>query len=185
MMYRIPMPSRSNGIKLHTFGDHSIGVEYTTGEPHVGKLAYDSSCGILAKNISFRRPEIERIVADAVREVDRQDAAMMPKAGIKRSKDMEPDTMEYDDDATEVLSKLMDFLQGKLDADDLDVVSQILSSGETDGDKSARNANPSEIVGAVDPTAYGADDRAIRRRSMSPSTEASYLKMFPQANRLA
>jgi hypothetical protein len=183
MIYKVPMPTKANGVRLHTLPNDQIAIEYTVGEPHVGKLAYDSSCGIMSRNVTFRRsrPDYAAIVADAVRQVDQEDA--MPKAGINRSMDMKTDSnLEYDDDASEVLSKLMDFLQDKLGPDEMDVVSQILSSGdgETDADRIGEKTDP---VGDRRGRRQAAD--AARRRTMSDAAEASYLRMFPQANRLA
>jgi hypothetical protein len=186
MMYKVPRPTRSNGVKIHTIGDHEIGIEYTMGEPHVGKMAYDSSCGIMAKNITFRRPDIDRIIRDAVRQVYGKDA--MPKAGINRSMDnMKTDTMEYDDDATKVLSNLMDYLEDKLTPEQVEDVTQILSGldGETDGDRTGEKREPVGDRRGRRPGAYGADDRAFRRREMSPVTEREYSALFPNAGRLA
>jgi hypothetical protein len=186
MMYKVPRPSRSNGVKIHTIGDHEIGIEYTIGEPHVGKMAYDSSCGIMSRNISFRRPDIEKIVADAVRQVDREDA--MPKAGINRSMDMKSDSnLEYDDDASKVLSTLVDYLEKYLDPDQIDAVTQILSSGdgETDADRIGEKSDPVGDRRGRRPGAYGADDRTLRRRPMSAVTEDAYLRLFPNSGRLA
>jgi hypothetical protein len=65
MLYRIPKPTKTNGVKIRMLGDHEIGVEYQKGEPHVGKMAYDSACGLTSK-ITFRqaRPDIDRIISD-------------------------------------------------------------------------------------------------------------------------
>jgi hypothetical protein len=185
MMYKVPRPSRSNGVKIHTIGDHEIGIEYTIGEPHVGKMAYDSSCGIMSRNISFRRPDIEKIVADAVRQVDREDA--MPKAGINKSMDMKTDTMEYDDDASKILSTLLDYLEKYLDPDQMAAVNQILASGdgETDADRIGEKSEPVGDRRARRPGAFGADDRTLRRRAMSAVTEREYSEMFPNQGRLA
>jgi hypothetical protein len=180
MMYRVPRPSRSNGVKLHTIGDHEIGIEYTIGEPHVGKLAYDSSCGIMSRNISFRRPDIDKIIADAVRQVD----AEMPRAGIKRNMDMKnDDNLQYDDEATEVISKLMDFLEDKLTPEQMDAVTQILATGdgETDGDRIGEKR--SEPVGDRRGRRQASDSAS--RRGMSAVTERAYSEMFPNQGRLA
>jgi hypothetical protein len=164
MMYRVPRPSRSNGVKLHTIGDHEIGIEYTVGEPHLGKMAYDSSCGIMSRNITF-------VARDAA----------MPKAGKSPigSNKVKADTMEYDDDASKVIGQLMDYLEDKLTPEQLEGVTMILSSGE---------GPPSDTVGEPPQgtdrraRAWGADDRAIR--PMSERNEAAYLQLFPNAGRL-
>jgi hypothetical protein len=141
----------------------------------------------MSRNISFRRPDIEKIVADAVAQVD-----AMPKAGkspLKRSNDMKnDDNLQYDDDATKVLSNLMDYLEDKLTPEQLDAVNQILASGdgETDGDRIGEKSEPvGEDRRGRRPTAYGADDRAIRRRPMSEAAERKYSEMFPNNGRLA
>jgi hypothetical protein len=186
MMYRVPRPSRSNGVKLHTIGDHEIGIEYTEGEPVVGKLAYDSAYGITSK-ITFKpRRDYAAIVADAVRRVDAEDAAM-PKAGkppIGNSK-MQATPIQYDDEASEVISNLMSYLEDKLTPEQLEGVTSILSSGDAPDNDSGEPHN----YQATDrrtrrPAAWGAHDQA-RRRPMTDRNEAAYLKMFPNAGRLA
>lgn len=174
MLYKFPMPGKHSGVKLYALPNQQLGIE--VGRQRNATMAYDHELA-KGRTLTIGRPDIEKIVADAVAQVD-----AMPKAGKSplRSNDMEPDTMEYDDDATKVLSKLMDFLQDKLDADDLDVVSQILSSGETDGDRIGEKREP---VGDRRGRRQAAD--AARRRPMSDAAEQAYLKLFPQANRLA
>jgi hypothetical protein len=36
MIYKVPMPTKANGVRLHTLPNDQIGIEYTIGEPHVG-----------------------------------------------------------------------------------------------------------------------------------------------------
>jgi hypothetical protein len=179
MMYRVPRPSRSNGVKIHTIGDHEIGIEYTVGEPHVGKMAYDSSCGIMSRNISFRRPDIEKIVADAVRQVDREDA--MPRAGKSpiRSLDM---ASNDDDDTSAALGRVLEFLENIVSPDDLEIV-QALFCGAADVDE-AREAQAVARRDDDRQTGRQAAD-AARRRPMSQSTEDVYARMFPNQGRLA
>jgi hypothetical protein len=184
MMYRVPMPTKSNGVKIKMLGDHEIGVEYTEGEPVVGKMAYDSAYGITSK-ITFRRarPDFDRIVADAVRQVARDDT--MPKAGKPpiRSKDMAKTdtTMEYDDDASKVIGQLMDYLEKYLDPDQMEAVSLILSSGDApDNDAGERQTQATDRRRV----ARLAADQA-RRRPMTAEAEDAYLRLFPNAQRLA
>jgi hypothetical protein len=184
MMYKIPMPTKANGVKIKMLGDHEIGIEYTEGVPHVGKMAYDSAYGITSK-ITFRRarPDYAAIVDDAVRQVAAQDDAM-PKAGkppIGNSK-MQATPIQYDDEASEVISNLMDYLEDKLTQEQLEGVVSILSSGDAPDNDSGEPRN----CGATDRrrAARQAAD-AARRRPLSDRDEAAYLRMFPNAGRLA
>jgi hypothetical protein len=182
MMYKVPMPTGANGVKLYTLPNHQIGIEYQTGDaPHLGKMAYDSTCGA-TRNISFRRsrPDIEKIVADAVRQVDREDA--MPRAGLQRNMDMKTDSnLEYDDDASEVIGKLLDYLEKYLDQDQMEAVNMILSSGDApDADQIGEKSEP---VGDRR-TRRQASDSATRR-PMTTATERKYSEMFPHWNRLS
>jgi hypothetical protein len=183
MMYKIPMPDGASGVKLYRLGGKQMALEYETGEVHVSKMAFDGALGTTARTVTIRRPDIDAIIADAVRQVD----AAMPKAGINRSMDMKTDTMEYDDDASKVISTLMDYLAEYLDQDQMDAVTKILSSGdgETDADRIGEKSDPVGDRRGRRPTAYGADDRALRRRPMSAVTEREYSALFPNAGRLA
>jgi hypothetical protein len=184
MMYRVPMPTKSNGVKIKMLGDHEVGIQYTKGVvPHVSKMAYDSAYGITSK-ITFRRarPDYEAIVADAVRQVDREDA--MPKAGKPPigNNDMKTDTnMEYDDDASKVIGQLMDYLEKFLTPDQMEGVVLILSSGDAPDNDAGE---PHNYQAADRRRGRQAADQA-RRRPMSGSTENAYLRLFPHANRLA
>jgi hypothetical protein len=174
MIYKIPCPTKTNGVRLFKEGNQ-ISIEYQRGEPHV-TMAYDSVSGKAAHTLSIRRPDIDKIIADAVREVDAQDA--MPKAGINRSMDMKND--DTDNDAA--LGKILEFLENIVSPDDLEIV-QALWGGAADVDE----AREQQAVARRD------DDRrsgrqaadAARRRGMSDAAEASYLRMFPNSGRLA
>jgi hypothetical protein len=52
MIYKVPMPNGTNGVKLFTLPNQQIGVEYQRGEPKVGAMAYDSAHG-LSRDVSF------------------------------------------------------------------------------------------------------------------------------------
>jgi hypothetical protein len=189
MLYKVPMPTRSNGVKIVKIGDHEIGIEYQTGEPHVGKMAFDSQCGILSRNITFRRPTsyYAAIVADAVRQVDAEDA-MMPKAGISRSKSMVNDD---NDDADAAMAKVLEFLENIISPNDLEIV-QALFLGADDVDAARelqavarRDEDRGVGLQAGDSRARRlAADRAARR-PMSAATEEQYSGMFPNAGRLS
>ena len=90
--------------------------------------------------------------------------------------------MEYDDEASEVISKLMDYLEKYLDPDQMEAVNQILASGdgETDADRIGEKQRTRRGSSGRRPGAYGADDRAIRRRPMSAIDRGGYLGDVPE-----
>jgi hypothetical protein len=87
--------------------------------------------------------------------------------------------MEYDDDASKVISQLLDYLEKYLDPEQMEAVKLILSSGESDNDT---NGEP-HYQAADRRTPRQAADQA-RRRPLSDRDEAEFLAMFPHANRL-
>jgi hypothetical protein len=180
MLYKFPMPSRHSGVKLYALPNQQLGIE--VARPRNATMAYDSELAT-GRAVTISRPDIEKIVADAVRQVD----ADMPRAGKPPigNSDMKTDTMEYDDDASKVLSNLMDFLEDKLTPEQLDAVTQILASGdgETDADRIGEKREPVGEDRRGRRGAYGAD--AARRRSMSAATEQEYSALFPNQGRLA
>ena len=141
MLYKFPMPTRASGVKLYALPDQTLGIE--VGRARNATMAYDHELA-KGRTVTIGRPDIDEIIADAVRQVAAEDA--MPKAGKSplRSNDMKPDTMEYDDDASKVLSTLMDYLEDKLTPEQLDAVNQILASGdgETDADRIGEKSEP-------------------------------------------
>jgi hypothetical protein len=188
MMYKVPMPSRTNGVKLHTFGDHQIGIEYETGEPHVGPMAYDSSCGILSRNVTFRRkrPDLDKIIADARRKVardglprgtgiSRSEGAMEPR-GSMNINDEDPD----DDDGGEIVTKLMSYLQDKLSPEQLSSVAAILSSADDAPDLDA--GEPRQATDRRRASRLAAD--AERTRPMSARENREFDDLFPAAKRI-
>jgi hypothetical protein len=185
MLYRVPMPTKTNGVKLHTLPNNQIVVEYERGEPHVGPLAYDSSCGILSRNVTFRQPSMhpdtQRIVADAqrkLRQVHGRDD--LPKGtGISRSEGkMEPrgsmninDEDPDEDGGDAIATKLMSYLQDKLSPEQLSSVAAILSSADdpTDSD-------------AGEPRQAGDRDRGLaRRNAQRVAQDAEFGRLFPGA----
>jgi hypothetical protein len=195
MMYKVPMPTRANGVKLHTLPNEQIAIEYTQGKLHVGPMAYDSSCGIMSRNITFRRtrPDYAAIVADAVRRVDAEDA--MPRAGITRNLDMSNEEYDSDTNPEAAMAKVMDFLENIISPDDLEIV-QALFSGAADVHE-AREAQATSRRDDDRRTGRQAADQATDRRRahrlaadaachrpMSDATEAEFNRMFPDANRL-
>jgi hypothetical protein len=54
MMYKVPMPTGANGVRLYSLKNQQVGIEYTKGEPHVGKMAFDSALGTMARSVTFR-----------------------------------------------------------------------------------------------------------------------------------
>jgi hypothetical protein len=195
MMYKVPMPTRANGVKLHTLPNEQIAIEYTQGKLHVGPMAYDSSCGIMSRNITFRKPRqyYEAIVADAVRQVDAQDA--FPKAGKPRSLDMSNEEGDGDTDADAAMAKVMDFLENIISPDDLEIVQHLFGGADDVHEARERQAvaRRDDDRRSGGPAADQATDRRraarltadkARRRPMTDEAEAEFLKMFPDANRL-
>jgi hypothetical protein len=112
MMSEFQCRADQMGVRIHTLGDHEIDVEYTTGEP-LGKMAYDSQCGIMSQNITFRRP------------LARDDA--MPKAGKPRILDV----ANNDDDNTDAaIGKVLEFLENIISPDDLEIVQALICGAE-------------------------------------------------------
>jgi hypothetical protein len=206
MMYKVPCPTNTNGVRLFKEGNQVL-VEYQKGnEPHVGGMAFDSALGTMARTVTIRpkRPDFDRIIAAAKRKVLAQD--MLPRASVPPIRDALPnvgngphspgvafnfkslaggDDMEPDNsDAEEIVGNLMDFLADKLSPDDLEGVKLILSSVDP----------PDADTGA--PTRQATDRRAVdaqRRRlaadrgrhGISEATERETLEMFPNWNRLS
>jgi hypothetical protein len=167
MLYKIPLPTRSNGVKILKLNDHQIGVEYTRGEPVIGKMAFDSQCGIMSRNITF---------------VARDDA--MPKAGKPPigNNDMaktDDDYSNYSDSNSEgTVAKVIAFLTDLISSDDLEIVHGLLSGADQDEAAEAQHqATDRRRVARL------AADQA-RRRPMSSATEREYSELFPQAGRL-
>jgi hypothetical protein len=171
MLYKFPMPSEHSGVKLYALPKQQLGIE--VARPQNATMAYDHELAA-GRIVTIGRPDIDEIIADAVRQVD-----AMPKAGKPpiRSNDM-----ASNDDNDAALGKILDFLENIVSPDDLEIV-QALFCGASDVDE----AREQQAVTRRD------DDRrtgrqaadAARRRGMSESTEASYLRMFPNSGRLA
>jgi hypothetical protein len=179
MMYRVPMPTKANGVKIMMLGDHEVGIQYTTGKPHIGKMAFDSAYGITSK-ITFRRPSryYDAIVADAVRQVDAQDA-LPPDTGIQRSKGaMKPrnarDNDDDDDtyaDPQEVAGKVMSYLKDLISPEDLEAVNGLLMGTEED------EAHEGRRDAADRARDRGLAGRQARRQAM----DADFAAKFPGA----
>lgn len=51
-MYKVPMPSSTNGVRLFKLPGSQIGIEYERGSPQLGAMAYDSVQGV-TREVSF------------------------------------------------------------------------------------------------------------------------------------
>jgi hypothetical protein len=179
MMYKIPQPNGSNGVKIYTLKNQQIGIEYQSGEPHVGKLAFDSALGSMARDITIRprRPDLDRIVAAAKRKLG-YDA--MPRAGMPPIDDDNDDNTDGD----AIVAKLMAFLKGCLTPGDLEDVQSILDGKDVGRPEGAMDR--AAAAAAQRRRLMGADTAAGRNyRRESADDEAERLEMFPNWNRLS
>jgi hypothetical protein len=186
MIYRVPCPTTTNGVRLLKEG-HQILVEYQKGaEPHVGGMAYDSALGTHTRTVTIRpkRPDFDRIIADAKRKALAYD--MLPRAG--KPPIVDDDNDADNTDAEEIVRNLLSYLEDKLTPQQLEDVTMILSSGDgSDLDTSGAPARQSQA------TDHRAAVAAQRRRlaadrgryGMSDATEREVLAMFPDWNRLS
>jgi hypothetical protein len=163
MLYKFPMPSKHNGVGLYVLPNQQLGIE--VGRPRDGTMAYDAELAT-GRAVTISRPGID----------DEMPKAGKPPIGSNKVK---ADTMEYDDDATKVISTLMDYLEDKLTPEQLQGVRTILGSGEGP-DLDA--GEPTQATDRRRATRLAAD--AARRRPMSDRNEEAYLQLFPNAGRL-
>jgi hypothetical protein len=70
MMYKVPMPTRTNGVRLYTLPNQQIGISYGRGSPQIGPMAYDSKTG-LSRDVSFGKGAMEDNVAVSDEIVDK------------------------------------------------------------------------------------------------------------------
>jgi hypothetical protein len=187
MIYKVPCPTKTNGVRLFKLGEQ-IAVEYTTGEPYVGGMAYDSALGSMARDVTIRRsrPDFDRIIADAKRKVYGRDA--MPNVGgpphspgvAFNEKVMKE--MNNDDDNDDAMARVLEFLENIVSPNDLEIVQALLC-----GAAGVEEAREQQAVARRD------DDRrtprqaadAARRRPLSAPAERDALAMFPNWNRLS
>jgi hypothetical protein len=178
MFYKVPMPTKTNGVKLHTLPNNQIVVEYERGEPHVGPLAYDSSCGILSRNVTFQKPRKDaRDALPPDTGIQRSKGAMQPR-GSMNINDEDPD--EDGGGGDEIATKLMSYLNDKLTPEQLSSVAAILGSGDDPPDSDA--GEPRQAIDRRREVRLARD--AARRRPMSAEQDAEFLRMFPNAGRL-
>jgi hypothetical protein len=177
MMYKIPMLTRTNGVRLFRLPNEQMAIEYQKGEPHVGGMAFDSALGSMARTVTIRpkRPDLDRIVADAKRKALAYD--VLPRAGVPPIED-DADN----DDTGAAMAKVLEFLENIVSPDDLEIV-QALLCGAADVEE-AREQQALARRELDRRTPRQAADQA-RRRPMSGATEDAYLQLFPNANRLA
>lgn len=196
MIYKIPCPTKTNGIRLFKTGDHQLAIEYQRGEPHVEPMAYDSALGKSGHTITFRppstHPDTQRIVADAQRKLrqvyGRDD--LPSGTGIRRSKsemkprgsaninDEDPDDDEDDDNTQAIVGKLMASLKDVgLETEDLERVAAILNGADPeDADDGRRDA--------ADRRRRRLAADAARYRLPTAAEDAEFYRMFPGARSL-
>jgi hypothetical protein len=205
MFYKVPCPTNTNGIRLFREGQQVV-VEYQTGEPHVGSMAYDSALGSMARNVTLRRarPDLDRIIAEAKRKVYGHDG-LPPSTGVRgatqergsrmgpinanespRLRNVEDDgsnegaSPDDDDKNDAIVGKLVSFLKGiGVEDDDLERVMAICKGGEPeDADEAMRHA--------ADRRRQAADrDRGLAgREARRRAEDADFDRLFPTAKSL-
>jgi hypothetical protein len=173
MMYKVPMPTKHNGIKIYTLPNQQLGIEYPDSVVPKVTMALDAAHGA-TRNVTF-------VARDA-----------MPIAGQSplKGKDMDPDTTDTD----AALANVIEFLQDIISPNDLEIV-QLLFGGADDVDAAretqaqGRRDDDRRSPSAADQArrhrfAVDAQRAQLQRRPMSSSVEQDYMKLFPQANRL-
>jgi hypothetical protein len=178
MIYKVPCPTRTNGVRLLKEGNQ-ICVQYETGTPHVGGMAYDSALGAMARNVTIQ-PKARRKL--------RLGSDAFPRPFMSRKKDMQKpldapdiaDDDEDDDDTDAIVTKLMSYLNDKLTPEQLSSVAAILGSGDDDAPDSD----------AGEPRNYQAADRrraarlaadVARQRPPTPAENQEFDRLFPGA----
>jgi hypothetical protein len=165
MMYKVPMPTKHNGVKLYTLKNQQIGIEYPAGEPNV-TMAFDSALGRPTKTVTFRRKVYGRDDLPVGTGISRSEGQMNPR-GSTTINDQDPD----EDEGDEIVTKLMSYLNDKLTPEQLSSVAAILGSGdgpdgETNGEPQYRQASDRGLAG-----------REARRRA----EDADFERLFPDA----
>jgi hypothetical protein len=174
MIYKIPCPTKTNGIRLFKTGDHQLAIEYQRGEPHVGPMAYDSALGKSAHTVTFK-PKRKAYGSDAIPPdtgIYRSKGAMKPR-GSMNINDEDPDEGGGD----EIVTKLMTYLNDKLTPEQLNAVAAIIgdiSDDEEEGDTSGERRDYAQ-----------ASDRGLReRQERQAALDADFNRMFPSASKL-
>jgi hypothetical protein len=193
MIYKVPCPTRTNGIRLFKEGNQ-IAVEYTRGESHV-TMAYDSVLGKSAHTVAFREPPLhpdtQRIVADAQRKlrhvygrddmpngtgISRSEGKMAPR-GSANINDQDPDDDEDDDNSQAVVGKAMAFLKDLISEEDLERVAAILGGGDEEDADDARKH-------AADRRRQASDRGLVGRQERQAALDADFDRLFPTARLL-
>jgi hypothetical protein len=166
MIYKVPCPTKTNGVRLLKEGNQVL-VEYQRGEPHVGKMAFDSSCGIKSRNVTF------------VARDDEMPKAGKPPIGNNDMAKTDDDYSNYSDsNSEETVGKVLAFLKDLISSDDLEIVHGLMSGAdEGEAAEAQHQATDRRRVARL------AADQA-RRRPMSERNENAYLQMFPHSGRL-
>jgi hypothetical protein len=179
------VPGEANGVRYdgrmtEIQGNHVSLV--TEGRAGSDVMVGDSMPRHFTRSLKMKlRPDLDRIVADAKRKVFGRDA--MPRAGMTRSIDMQkpldaPDiTVDDNNDDTEAMAKVLDFLEPIVSPDDLEIV-QALLCGAADVEE-AREQQALARRELDRQTPRQAADQARRE-----TVDAEFMRMFPNANRL-
>jgi hypothetical protein len=178
MLYKFPMPTRHSRVKLYALPDQQLGIE--VGRPPAATMAYDAELA-RGRTVTIRCPDIDRIIRNAVKQVDAQDA--LPRPFMSRSKDMQkpldaPDITDDDNDEDNtdaIVGKLMVFLKDLISPEDLERAAAILGGGdEDDADEARKDASDRARRQASD---RGLAGREARRRA----EDADFERLFPTA----
>jgi hypothetical protein len=173
MIYKIPCPTKTNGIRLFKTGNQ-IAVEYQSGEPHVGPMAYDSALGKSGHTVTFKPKRKAYGRDDLPRGTGIQwSKSKMAPRGSMNINDQDPD----EDDGDEVVTKLMSYLNDKLTPEQLSSVAAILGGSiddDEDGDTSGERRDYAQ-----------ASDRGLRgRQERQVALDKDFDRMFPSAKLL-
>jgi hypothetical protein len=210
MLYKVPCPTNTNGVRLFKVGEQ-IAIEYQRGsEPHVGGMAFDSALGSMARNVTIRpkRPDFDRIIREAQRKVDAHDG-LPPSTGVRgatqeRGSRMgpinaneKPRLRDVEDGGNEEASPYKRFTED--DEDNGAIVGKLISFlkdvGLEDGDLErvmaiCSGGEPEDADEAMRPAAdrrrQAADrDRGLaRRNAQRQAQDAEFDRLFPTAKLL-
>jgi hypothetical protein len=172
MIYKVPCPTNTNGIKLLKMGDQ-IAVEYQTGEPNV-TMSYDSVLGKSAHTVSFKpkRKAYGRDDLPSGTGIARSKSEMSPRGSTTIN-----DEEEDDDNSQAVVGKVMAFLKDLISDEDLERVAAILGGAdEEDADDGRRDA--------ADRRRRRLAGDAARYRLPTPAEDAEFNALFPSARLL-
>jgi hypothetical protein len=182
MIYKVPCPTNSNGIRLFKEGNQ-IAIQYEKGAPHIGPMALDSALGKPTRTVTFQKSRYGRDDLPKGTGISRSKSEMAP-GGSANINDEDPDA----DSSDEVVTKLMAYLNDKLTTEQLNGVAAILGSGDDDApDLDAgepRRQASDHRFDRVERARLAADqaNRDYRRMTAPTAAEnAEFDRMFPGA----